>query len=34
MHEYLPAEVRRRFERRKPNDFSGLNRRTICGTQC
>jgi len=27
----MPAEVRRQFERLKLNDFSGLNRRTICG---
>ena len=29
----MPTEVRRQFEHLKPNDFSGLNRRTICGTQ-
>jgi hypothetical protein len=32
-HSYTPAAVRRRFERRKPNKLSRVNRRTICGTQ-
>jgi hypothetical protein len=30
---YTPAEGRRRFERLKPNAFSGINRRTIGATQ-
>ena len=29
----MPAEVRRRFERRKYNAFSCVNRRTRCGMQ-
>ena len=33
VYSYTLAAVRRRFERRKSNTFSGTNRRTLCSTQ-
>jgi hypothetical protein len=32
LYSYTLAEVRRRFERRKPHEIGVINRRTTCGT--